>query len=162
MRAAFLVAAQVAACLAAPIERSAAQEPAPVAPGARVRVAVSEPGAPRYIGVLDTLTPDTLALRVENRLARAPVAIPVASIRTLEVSRARGVCSGRRLACLVIGGAVGLGAGAAVPYVLGGGWNYITMSAALLTVPVGLFAGISVGGTVGGDRWERVTLPARP
>ena len=163
-RAALLLATQLAACLgahvAAPPARAAAQELRPVTPGSRVRVTVSRAGAPRYVGVLDTLTPDTLALRIENRLARRPVAIPVASVTSLEVSRRRGVCSGRRFTCLVVGGVAGIAAGTAAAYVLGGGPGYLAGAIGLLTVPVGFFAGVGVGGTVGGDQWERVSLPA--
>ena len=149
MRAVVTAAVLLAARFAMLGERIAAQEPAAVAPGMRVRVAVSQPGAPRYVGIHHALTPDTLALQVENRLlVHAPVAIPVASIRGLEVSRARGFCTGIRVVCMAAGGAAGIAAGVVVADAVHGdlGGSDIGPGIGLFTIPVGFFAGIAVGG----------------
>ena len=133
----------------------------PVPLGSRVRVTVSAPDVPRYVGTLAALSGDTLALRPEARLTRAPVAIPLASVRRLELSRGRGPCSGpgRRTTCLVVGGIAGIAAGAAVGYAVGGSSLPSRLSVGLLSVPIGFLGGLAVGGSVGGDRWAEVPLP---
>ena len=152
--------------LVLPLGSLTAQAPGPAASvpvGARVRVSLADARAPRVIGTLTALSADSLTLRPQARLTGAPVTLPLARVARLELRRGRGLCSsgGRRLACLVVGGLAGIGAGVGLAHATGAPpASDVGPGHALVTVPIGLLLGLAVGGTAGGDGWVDIPLPA--
>ena len=136
-----------------------------LAPGARVRVSVPTfnpttrlRGQARWVGTLVTLSADTLVLKPKDQ--SAPLAIPLASVTRLDVSRGRVSCTGRgiltgSLASLALG--LGLLASASPEDIGDAPPAAGLIFLAVFTVPGAVIGGI-VGSKVGGERWEPVPL----
>jgi hypothetical protein len=153
-RIASLVAALV---LTASVDLFAQQEP-PVAPGDRVRVTAPNEVSGRFVGTVMKIGADTCVLEVEGR-AEA-LALPLASVTSLEVSRGRksNILKGAGIG-LLIGGAVGIVAGVAA--CSGDGCEYAGAtvgSLGAIGAGVGLLIGTSAGASSSGELWEPVPL----
>ena len=131
-------------------------------PGARLRVAAPGVVAGRYEGTLLSRTADTLRLGSANG---APVAIPIARLTSLEVSRGKSRTAGA-LRGIMWGAPIGLAAGVlSASAVTGdcigctddyskGGWIALsTLSGALW--------GAGIGALVGRERWDEFQLAPR-
>ncbi len=115
------------------------------------------------MGTVVALKPDTLAVNVENR--DSPLALPLASLTKLEVSRGQKsrTLKGAGIGFLV-GGAAGL-ATAAIACAIAGdcaaddpytGLVYAVFG--VLGAGVGTLTGAIIGSTIKVDRWETVQL----
>lgn len=161
-RIASLVAALV---LAAPFNLLAQQAPI-VARGARVRVRAPSVSRDRLVGTVVEMGTDTCVLEVEDWAE--PLALPLASLETLEVSRGTKSNAGKGA---FTGGAVGwlfglaLGARGAEgadeddPHV----WGLVEGQGDVWTVAaigggVGATVGLLIGEMTRSDRWEEVPL----
>jgi hypothetical protein len=132
---------------------AAAQEPAPLAVGQRVRVRVGETGR-LHAGTLAALRGDTLVL---DRGPRGPLALPLSSVMQLERSRGPGRCRrpGARLECVVLWTLVGAVAGSVIAYQATRCTNCDSSGiGVILGLPVGAGVGFVVGAVIGGERWE--------
>jgi hypothetical protein len=149
-RIALLVAALV---LTAPVDLFAQQEP-PVAPGDRVRVTAPTIDPDPFVGTLVSMGADTCVLEIEGRAE--PLALPLASVTSLEVWREREskLAQGAAIGVL-IGGAVGAALGAAVCRVED---EVCAVPSGGIGASVGLLFGLLVGEESGRDRWEVVDL----
>jgi hypothetical protein len=146
--------------LAAPPPITAQETSTPLAVGERVRARVA-PGGRRYTGSLIALRSDTLVLQDRQRGA---VSLPLLSVMQLERSRGPGWCRrrpGSRIGCV----ALGIVSGA----LIGGTIGFQTTKCdgcdlhgigVILGAPVGAAVGLIVGAIAGGERWERVAVPA--
>lgn len=129
--------------------------------GARVRVTAPDLARRPIIGQVLTLFPDTLLIQVSPESARE---VPLASIRTLEVSRGR-----QRERGFLRGAAIGLGVSLALGAIAlvhdnrnpgeGVGMSFIIP---VLVAPVLTLGGGLIGASQGPDRWEAVEIPPRP
>lgn len=161
-RIAFLVAALV---LPASVDLPAQQEP-PVAPGDRVRVTARNIDPDPLVGTLVALGADTCVLEVKSRAE--PLALPLASVTKLEVSRERRSKAGIGATVGFIGGAL---AGAVIAIAsldeecgvlspdcdLNEDLESIA-PAAVLGGLAGIGVGVLVGSVLKVDRWEEVPL----
>jgi hypothetical protein len=150
-RIALLVAALV---LIASVDLFAQQEP-PVAPGDRVRVTAPTIDPDPFVGTFVSMGADTCVLLVEGR-AEA-LALPFASVTSLEVSR------GRKSYALA-GAGIGLAAGAVVGVAIASGTEEGEYEGLARFVSVaggtgiGLVIGTVVGASIKTERWEFVDL----
>ncbi len=125
-----------------------------VAQGDRVRVTAPNE---RVVGTFTVLKPDTLVVSVESRR----LAIPFASVTSLEVSRGQKSKSGK-------GALIGLGAGAAAGVVTAlvgcadNSCDDVTGLVVLIFGAGGALGGVLIGAVIGSfiqtDRWETVPL----
>jgi hypothetical protein len=150
-RIALLVAALV---LTASVDLFAQQEPL-IESGDTVKVAVA---GVAHEGIVLALKPDTLLLDV--RVATAPLALPLASVKSLKVKRGRK--SRARLGA-GIGGLIGMGAGAQMGEAFcGSSEDEECIGARLSGGLIGIVAlgaiGAAVGSSIKVDRWEEVPL----
>jgi len=138
-----------------------AQAPASVQPGQRVRVQSRAAQVPTLTGVVQAFNVDTLVLHPDAQDgAGAALAIPVASIERLQVSRGR---HSKWLTGLVIGAGVGAVSGAIIGAATGEeDWltstgEYAVMGVVLFT-PIGALTGTLIGLMVKTERWETAPL----
>ncbi len=139
-----------------PLTSATAQEPPPVKVGDRVRV--TAPDVRRREGTVQLLTTDSLVMRPVYG-ARL-VAIPLASVTRLEVSRGQKSRVGR-------GAGIGLLGGGLLGYVISLGGcesGFILTREECIGVStvggavVGTLLGLGVGAVTKTDRWEEVPL----
>ena len=133
------------------------QEAPLVAQGDRVRVTAPNE---RVVGTFAVLKPDTLVVNVESRR----LAIPFASVTSLEVSRGQKSRTGRG-ALIGLGVGVVAGVGTALALCAEGDCNIdgdITGAVALVLGAGGALVGAGIGALIGSqtktDRWETVPL----
>lgn len=144
-----------------------AQQESIVAPGARVRVRAPSVSRDRLVGTVLEMGADTCVLEVENWAD--PLALPLASLETLEVSR--GTKSNAGTGALIgglAGGVLGLALGVVVaaeaadegaPQM----WGlveepYDALAVAAIGVGAGAYVGLGIGAGKRSDRWEEVPL----
>lgn len=158
-RIALLLAAMI---LAARLDLLAQQEPI-VAPGARVRVTAPSISRDRLVGTVVEMGEDTCVLEVERRTQ--PVALPLASLETLEVSQGKKSKAGTgALIGLVVGagGGAALGAGicSSLSDLPGGSDDCggAAIAGALLFGLPSCGLGALIGWSIKVDRWEEVQL----
>ena len=132
-----------------------AQETSPVVPGDRVRVTVLKN---KIVGTVVTFEADTLVMNVKNRAE--PTAVPLASVKRLEVGRGKESNVRRNaLIGLVVGavsGAIGTCLGEE-----GGDVSTAPNNCILLSVLIGGGLGAGVGAALGAvkvEQWEEVPL----
>lgn len=148
----------VALLLAAPVDLVAQREPV-VAPGDRVRVSAGGVFPGRLVGTVMSLTPDTFVLEIEGR--SQPLALPLASLETLQVSRGR---KSHWPEGAVIGALAGAGIGTIVSYRFGFGCvakianRCVATGGWILGGLLGLLIGADIGASIKSDRWETVPL----
>lgn len=134
---------------------------AEVQPGARVRVEAPGIVAGKYVGTVLTRSGDTLTL---GNPSGAPVALPLHSIRSLEISRGKSRSAGA-LRGMLWGGPIGAAVGAfAVATAEDCTACYEApgdAEAFALFTASGLLWGAGIGAIVGRERWDRFDLPAR-
>jgi hypothetical protein len=138
-----------------------AQQEMPVEPGDRVRVSAPGVLAGQVVGTIKELSPDTCVLQVEGR--PWPVALPLASVTQLEVSRGHKSKSGIGI---LIGGGVGflggylIGTQTTVCETCGGSESKGKTGLAFGTI-LGLL-GAAAGGELGSrnkvELWEEVPI----
>ncbi|MGH7567877.1 MAG: glycine zipper 2TM domain-containing protein [Gemmatimonadales bacterium] len=137
--------------------RAVAQEPAPLAAGARVRLFWADPATKARVGVFKGL--ENGALLLHSGGPTRP--FPVSTLARLEVSRGRTTSRLGLVLGVIVGGAVGLGAGClASPDDYGvfcGSTN--GSEKVVLGTALGAVVGAVIGSRIGrGDRWEPVDL----
>ncbi len=149
----------VAFALAAPVNLFAQQQ-APVAPGDRVRVTAPTLAPKRLVGTVVEMGADTCLLALEGHAA--PVALPLASVTIVEVSRGMksNVVKGALIGGAVSGGIVlGLGLAAQGD---DSGWFEVTAGDVAIATAVFGAVGAVIGGIIGaassGERWQEVPL----
>lgn len=134
-----------------------AQAPAPVKSGQRVRVRSTVAQVPELTGVVETIRPDTLMVRDDDR--SVATAVPLATIDRLQVSHGRH-------SHWIRGAAIGFGAGVVTGATLGAAsgndWLFTSSEnafiGAILFAPIGAVTGAVVGLLVRTERWETVPL----
>ena len=140
--------------------------------GVRARLWSSAPPLQGAVGTIDSLGADSMHVTLEGR-AR-PVAVPLASVLRLQVSRgdrAESVARGLRWGMLggVVGGAI-YGAtrsvgiettGAEEGFCAEGGRCDHAVRYGLVGVAIGAIAGGIFGAITGSERWDEVRLPSR-
>ncbi|SRR6266566_692982 len=127
-----------------------------VAPGDRVRLVAPPVSQERLIGTVLSRRADTLVLHVPD--AAAQVAVPLAAIERLEVSRGR---HGHAFAGFAVGFLVGAAA-EGVAYANCQGLLCPHRDGAGLAVTTGLLLGLPglvIGALIRSEDWERVPLP---
>ena len=162
MRLALLVSLSLLPLAASPLLAQSGLADSELQPGARVRVVAPGVVAGRYEGTLLARTPDTLKL---GSPSGAPVAIPIARLTSLEVSRGKSRAAGA-LRGIMWGAPIGLALGAlSASSVTGdcigctkdysrGGWVAVsTVSGALW--------GAGIGALIGRERWDGFQLAPR-
>lgn len=161
MNAPRIVSLTVALLLTASVDLLAQQNP-PVAPGDRVRVSAPSIGIERLVATVLVLKPDTVVVR-----NREPLALPIASLTKLDVSRDR---KSRARFGMIIGFWVGAAAGAVIagslentedsefPDVNPDETVGALLGGALLGGLAGAGLGALVGSTIKTDRWEPVPI----
>ena len=163
----------IAVLVLTPITTVTAQE-APAEPGTRIRVSAQGLAAPRLVGTVVALHADTLLFTPQS--GRGPIAVPLESIRRLEVSRSRSSVGPAILKYAGIGLLLGAAGGAlAGPFVISSGCTALKkdldnqskcladlvdgetrLKAALVFGLAGTAVGALVGAIVGRARWEKV------
>ena len=149
------------ALLLAPLADLAAQETPSLAPGARVRVTTSTLNRITWSqnemikeGTLVTLYADTLMLRAKGK--SAPLAIPLAHVTRLDVSRG----GASRLESVSKGALIGLFACGALAALFV--YKLTEGQGIFYGFLMGSVPGAAIGGGIGalmpGERWERVPL----
>lgn len=136
-----------------------AQKEAPVQPGQRVRVRSTVVHTPELTGVVESIGPDTLRVRDDDR--SMATAVSLATVDRLQVSRGRH-------SRWVTGAAIGLGVGVAAGVLIGlttsseDDWLFGPGASAFLGAvlfgPIGAVTGGIVGLVVRTERWETVPL----
>ena len=136
-----------------------AQDPAPLHPGLRIRVA--QASAPhRLIGTLDSLGPDSLTLSIQS--SGGSVAIPLEAITALEVAAgARRPLARSALYGAITGLALGTVLALASDYkcidcVDSSGGAPIVIG---FTTAIGSLFGLAVGSVTLEERWRPIHLP---
>ncbi len=160
--------APTVACLAAALIFTAsvdllAQQDAPVAPGARVRVSAPSIVNKRLVGTVVALKVDTLVVDAKGR--RGPLALPLAFVTGLEVSRGRKSNVGKGAGLGFLAGAFGGAILGLVTYEEctgfcpvdpGAGGTALILAVVLGGVGAGL--GAVIGAVIPSERWETVPL----
>jgi hypothetical protein len=142
----------------------AAQAPVPLAevqPGARVRVDAPGIVAGRYVGTVLTRNDDTFTI---GNPTGPPISVPLARIRSLEISRGKSRADGAIRGMLwgaPIGAVSGAFAGAFSDSCETCADKTSTGEAILLFTASGVLWGAGIGAIVGRERWERFDLPVR-
>jgi hypothetical protein len=136
----------------------AGQEVRPLTPGARLRVTV--PGVERMVGTVALVKPDTLVLLLER--GSTPTAIPLTSIRAVEVSRGErgGAWAGAKPGASIGGALFGVASLLVVP-ATGTDPDEALGDIAILTfggAVYGAAIGAVIGALTGSERWERTPL----
>jgi hypothetical protein len=131
-------------------------------PGARIRVVAPGVVAGRYEGTLLSRTPDTLRLGSPNG---APVAIPVARLTSLEVSRGKSRSAGA-VRGIMWGAPIGLALGAtsassATGDCIGCTKDYSRGGWVALSTFGGALWGAGIGALIGRERWDGFQLAPR-
>jgi len=131
-------------------------------PGAKLRVAAPGIVAGRYEGTLLSRTPDTLKLGSPNG---APVAIPIARLTSVEVSRGKSHTAGA-LRGMMWGAPIGLVAGilsasAVTGECIGCTDDYSKGGWIALSTFSGVLWGAGIGALVGRERWDEFQLAPR-
>ncbi len=155
------IAALVFVLFLAVVAELRAQE-APVAQGDRVRISARIPYG-RVVGTVAGLSADTLMVDIRSGDAR--LAVPLASVTRLEVSRGQksAIAKGARIGFLV-GAGVGVGVGALFGAGLGedvcssGCVGAFAGIGALGGGAVGTLIGLGIGASSKTDQWEAVPL----
>jgi hypothetical protein len=138
---------------------AAAQTQASVQPGQRVRVRSTVAHTPELVGVVETIKPDTLMVRDDDR--SMATAVPLATVDRLQVSRGR---HSKWITGAAVGFVVGAGTGAILgaaghnesDFIFGPGAS--AFLGAVLLAPVGALTGTVVGLLVKTERWQTVPL----
>ncbi len=142
--------------LAASVALLAQQDP-PLALGDRVRVTAPDVIRGRVVGSVVALSADTCVVKPEGR---AQVALPLASVTSLEVSRERksNVGKGAGLGLLIGGAARVLTGFIAVGAVREGADAGDAAPIAAMGAGAGLLIGSAIGTASSRERWEAVPL----
>lgn len=134
---------------------------AEVQPGARVRVEAPGIVAGKYVGTVLIRSADTLTL---GNPSGAPVALPLHSIRSLEISRGKSRGAGAIRGMMwgaPIGAALGI-FGIATAEECTACYESVGDAEALAAFTMaGLLWGAGIGAIVGREHWERFDLPVR-
>lgn len=143
--------------ITAPIHLVAQEEP-PIAPGDRVRVTAWSVVPGRPVGTVLAFGADTCVLQLEGRAE--PLALPLASVTRLEVSRGQ---KSNAISGALVGGALGAGIalfGSTIAWLNSAEDFGLGGAAYVVGVLGGAGAGIGLllGATSYTDRWEEVRL----
>jgi hypothetical protein len=134
-----------------------AQAPASVQPGQRVRVRSTIAYVREVTGVVQTIGPDTLLVRDDDR--SVATAIPLATVDRLQVSHGR---RSHWMTGAALGFGVGAATGAAIGAASGSDWLFTSSEnaflGAILFAPIGAATGVLVGLMVKTERWETISL----
>lgn len=136
-----------------------AQEPAHVIPGARVRMTAPTITTARIVGNVMAINADTIILKRASQFS--PLAVPLAAVTKLEVSRSR-IPRGKNS---LKGAGYGLLAGITIGGIFGAANTdadapsgvYVLAGVAFFG-SLGLVTGGVIGAVSGNERWEQVPL----
>jgi hypothetical protein len=162
MRLGFVVSLAFLPFVASPLLAQSVSSFGELQPGARVRVAAPGVVAGRYEGTLLSRTPDTLTL---GSSTAAPVAIPVARLTSVEVSRGKSRAAGA-LRGIKWGAPIGLALGALTASAVTGDCigctkDYSPAEWVAVSTVSGVMWGAGIGALIGRERWDGFQLAPR-